>query len=564
MNRTLLERVRATAWLWAPCLLVAVFAAPSIPYLLPSYYCHLGESYQPLRALRFFHSLGADYHKYGPMPNFLLAPGYGVSMAYWWLTGSFAHPSGDFPYGFVHPLQQLSFLIFQGRVLFLLLFLGLCAVMMTLLRSATTNRAAIALAFLVGVGTNYGALQFAAMTRPDGPMYAFLGASLGLYARILYDGPTLRRGVWLSLLAVFAISTKEIAGPVYVLPYLGLGWRIVEEYRREPARRAELLRISVYTLGTGVGAYLLLNVVYAPATWWLRMTHWLGGSGADSAVWGGVGSGDVSRAGFALELAQSFLNTLGPGGSVLTLLGLGALLARRPANTGMLLLPFASTLLLALIPMGYVSDNFTTVATVCLVPPLAVGFAELFAWARAGQGARPLGAVVALALAVNLGWATFTWVRLDGLFWRVTERELAEHPPGDATISAPDVHPEVPGKSRLASLGYHVDYRSLQEIIDAPPDERPDRIYLSSGMNGFIEDAMHQPARAAMLREEGLDVSRWQGIASLGYELVRTVRTDTPRWFWFDWMPAVAYWRGQSPVYVYERIRSAGPGPHDG
>ena len=75
------ERIAGAAYVWLPMLLVVALAAPSIGYLLPSYACYLGESYQPLRALRFFSSLGQDFHKYGPMTNLLLAPGYGLSLA---------------------------------------------------------------------------------------------------------------------------------------------------------------------------------------------------------------------------------------------------------------------------------------------------------------------------------------------------------------------------------------------------------------------------------------------------------------------------------------------------
>ncbi len=555
-----LGRILATAYVWAPCLVVVAFAAPSIDYMLPSYYCHLGESYQPLRALSFFHSLGTGFHKYGPMPNFLLAPGYALSMGYWWLTGTFANPSGEFPYGLRDPLHQISFLLLQGRALFLVLFVGLFASLLVSLREATSNRMAIALAFLFCVGTNYSALSFAAFTRPDGPMLAFLGASLGVYLRILYNGLTVRRGVWLSLLAVFAISSKENAGPVYLLPYLGLGWVVARECREDPARRAPLIRAVLSTLGTGVASYLVLNVVYAPATWVARISHWLAGSGADSAVWGGVSSGEMSASGFAIYLAETFLNTLGPGGTVVVGATLLALAITRPPRSVLLLLPFASVLFLSLIPLGYGSDYFTSVATVALVPPVAVGLAEIHARATARWQHSVLGAVVSVALVVNLVFANFAWLRLDGLYQRVLERTLLEDPPGEASISLGEFYPEIPGKSRLVWLGYRVDPRSLQQIIDSEPALRPDRIYLSSGMRGFIEDALSQPARAAMLRAEGFDVASWKGIEPLGYRLSRVAETSTPAWFFFDWMPAVKLWKGLSPIYVYRRD---GAEPHD-
>ncbi len=554
VTRTLsVERILAGAYVWLPLLVVVLLAAPSIGYLLPNYACVLGESYQPLRALRFFQTLGQDFHKYGPMTNLLLAPGYALSLGGWWWSGTFANPSGEFPYGLQQPLEQLSFLIVQGRVIFLLLFVGLFAFLLTSLRAVTSNRLAVALAFSFCVATNYCAVGFAAFTRPDGPMLALVGASLGVYMRILHDGLTLRRGVWLSALAVCAISTKEIAGPVYVLPYLGLLFLAAQEARANPSRRAAVARSVGWMLATGVVAYLVLNVVYAPANWWLRISHWLAGSGADSAVWGGLGSGAMTEAGFAELLAQTFVNNLGPGGTLVTLAALVALALSRPKQAFFSLLPVLSVVALGLVPLGYGSDHFTAVAAVALVPPVAFGLDVLLTRAASGWARPALGAALGLALAVNLAFANFAWIRLEGLFPRVVERALADDPPGDASISLAEVYPEIPGKSRLSWLGYRVDPKSLRQIMDAEPSQRPDRIYLYSGMRGFIEQAKSQPARAQMLIGEGLDVSRWNGVEALGYRLSRTVEPATPAWFRFDWMPAVDLWRRLSPVYVYER-----------
>lgn len=532
---------------------VVALAAPSIGYLLPNYACFLGESYQPLRALRFFQTLGQDFHKYGPMTNLLLAPGYALSLGWWWISGTFANPSGDFPYGLKQPLEQLSFLILQGRVIFLALFVGLFAFLLTSLRAVTSNRLAVGLAFAFCIATNYCAVGFAAFTRPDGPMLALFGASLGVYVRVLHDGLTLRRGVGLSLLAVCAISTKEIAGPGYVLPYLGLLYLAAQDARRHPERRRALARSVSGMLAAGVGAYLLLDVVYAPANWWLRMSHWLGGSGADSAVWGGLGSGEMTEAGFAALLGGTFFDNLGPGGTLVALAAVAALALARRRQALFLLLPLVSVVALGLVPLGYGSDHFTAVAAVALVPPVAFGLDALLSRAASGGTRAALAAALGVALLVNLAFANFAWIRLEGLFPRVVERALADDPPGDASISLAEVYPEIPGKSRLTWLGYRVDPKSLQQILDAAPDERPDRIYLYSGMRGFIELAKSEPARAEMLAAEGLDVSRWNGVEALGYRLARTIEPATPAWFAFDWMPAVELWRRLSPVFVYER-----------
>ena len=110
------------AWpVWVPMLLLLIYTAPFIPFLLPSKADHLGEIYQPLQALKFFATRGTTYHKYGPAPNFILAPVYGPTLGYWYVTGSLSKPSDDFPYGFSDPLPQLGFLILEHRLVFLTL-----------------------------------------------------------------------------------------------------------------------------------------------------------------------------------------------------------------------------------------------------------------------------------------------------------------------------------------------------------------------------------------------------------------------------------------------------------
>jgi hypothetical protein len=126
------------------------------------------------------------------------------------------------------------------------------------------------------------------------------------------------------------------------LPYIGLGWAIAA-VREHPSRRESLVRAAAWTLASGVIAYLLLNIVYAPATWLVRMQHWLAGSGADSAVWGGLGSGSMSEAGFLILLGETLLNNLGPGGSLVTGFAVIALLWIRPRHWLLLLLPFVTS-----------------------------------------------------------------------------------------------------------------------------------------------------------------------------------------------------------------------------
>jgi len=541
-------------WLWTALALLplAVLTAPNVGFLLPGYESHLGENYQPLRALKFYASRGGEVHKYGNLPNLLLLPVYGPALGVWWATGDFGPPSGDFPYGFARPLEQLSFLIRAGRIEFMLLGLALYAFFLIGLRRLDAGGPALLAAFLACIGTNHAAAHFLANTRPDGPTFAFVAASLAVYVRILTDGATVAPGAWLSVFAVCAISSKELAGPLYVLPYLGLAVYLWRRAGDDPARRAAVWRVGGVSAATGVVAYLLLNVVYNPAAWWLRMGHWLGGAGTSQDVWRQGGAAGLTAGVRAVEAFEGFLNTLGPGGLPLALVALVALAVWRPPFAGMLLLPFASITLLGLVPLGFPGDRFYTVATVALVPPVALGLGALLA--RAGRLRPTLLALGAAALAVNLWFGAWAWLQLEHLPERVLERALAEEtPPFTGRLNVLNVHPRVPGKSRLEVAGHDLDPRSIQQLRDASPASRPERIYAHRGTLRFLEDAAGAPERAAFLEAQGLESGRWEGVEALGYRLRETVRTPTPAWFPFGWMPAVRWTTERSPVLVYEK-----------
>jgi len=551
---------RDALWLAVPLVVLTLYTAPLVGYMLPGFQSFLGENYQPLRALKFYASLGGDFHKYGPMVNFLLLPFYGPTFVYWWLTGAFEGPSGDFPYGLVDPLGQLSFLIMGGRIFFLGIGLVLYGSLLVALRRVGFDVRIVALAFLACVATDQPVAYHLANDRPDGPAYAFLAAALAVYVLMLYRGITLARGVLLSLFAVCSISSKEMAGPTFVLPYLGLGALLYAEGRRAPERRRELVRIASSSLATGVGSYLLLNVVYAPQVWWLRMSHWLGGAGTSKDVWI-EGGGEVVTQGTRLEtILEGLLGALGPGGCAIALVALIALAVHRPRHALPMLLPFLSLTLLGFWPLAFPGDRFYAFGGVALVPPVVLGLTAL---AR-GLAERPLVRGVALAgmtvaLAVNALYANWTWLVLDFLPEKVMEQALLDERPRFAgSLNVLAVHPAVPGKSRLEVMGFVVDPRSAAELAAAPPAERPDRIYTSSGNLQFIEHAAASEARAELLRAQGFEIRNWPGLAGLGYRRIAEIAPALPAWFPFGWMDSV-HWRvSRAPILVYERIdRSA-------
>jgi hypothetical protein len=532
------------AYVLLPSLLYIVLLTPVVAYQLPAYESHLGETYQPLRALKFFKSKGDSYHKYGPMPNYLLAPGYGVSLGYWYATGSFKSPSDDFPYGFQNPLRQLTILIAQGRILFSMMGVIAFAILAVVLRRVGVNRWPIAIAPMVCLVTNVPVLHNLPSARPDSPMLTFVALALALYLWILHRGLTPWRGFWLSVFAVCAISSKELAGPLFVFPYMALIWMGWRESRDDAATRGRY----VYGLGaaliTGPVLYLLLNVVYAPSTWLKRMEFWVGGAGADDAVWGSEASFADHLSGVAIRLWSNF----GPAGVVVVVVAVALLLLHRPKHWLAYALPILSVMLLGLLPMGYSADRFYTIAALSAVPVVALG---LDAGMKTVASRKVLLALSIFCIVVNVHYATFAWISLSQSSEVLREKHAQANVKEGERINLLTLAPRVEGKSRLEWMGFDLDPRPIHEI-SADAEGRPDWIYVNAGTLGFIEDSAQFPARAEMLKEEsGFDIETWPGMEGAGYRLAESLNPTTPGWFPYTFMHAVRGRMGGNTLLVY-------------
>ncbi|HBE18534.1 MAG TPA: hypothetical protein DEG17_12950 [Cyanobacteria bacterium UBA11149] len=549
-----------SSYIWLPLSIAILFAAPSITFMLPSPTSYLAEEYQPFQALEFWGTKGQAYHKYGPLGNFLLAPGYGISLAYWYLKGTFSTPSTTFPYGFEKPLEQISFLIFQSRVIFLIASVALLGYFVRNLRLITQHKVAIFFAFLFCIATNYPAISILPSTRPDSLMLAFGAAALGVYLQIVYLGLTPLRGLWLSLFAVCAVTSKEMIGPMFILPYLAIGlvgWRATRDSAQE--RRQFLISVGA-TLVTAIVVYALLNVVYAPVIWWQRIYYWLFGEGIDSATWGGLESGAITLVDYIWIIGKTVLNNLGPGGIIVALLSVIALVLIQPNRWLLLSLPFISMVAIGLAPIGYARDRFYILAALSLVPMVTAGLAALYD--RAGTLVRLRWLTVALAIPalINLVWGTFTWHALTINPDLMIEQHAKAHLSPGTSLYVLFPYATVPGRSRLDWLGYSRDTRPLQEIVDAPPATRAEWLYATTGQISFVENCRQFPARAQMLqRQAGFKIETWSGIEGLGYSKVEVLDLKTPSWFVFDWMPVVQGLRERNTVLVFHKIPSKIP-----
>ncbi len=551
LTRRVIARFQPHYHILIPSIILLALAAPSITFMLPACQDYMDEIYQPLQALKFFKTHGQAFHKYGPMPNFILAPGYAVSLAWWKFNGTLGKPSEDFPYGFAHPFEQISILIVQGRVLFLLLGIACYAYLAHTLRLVTKNRGAIALSMLFCIATNFTLVHSLPTARPDSPMLAFAAAALAIYIRILYLGLSLRRCLAMVLLIVFATSSKEFAAPMFVLPYLALAFNshgvATPAPRFDAAANFSPLKILLIGAISGLTAYALLNFVYAPHIWIERMKFWFVGPGLDPTVWGAP----ASRWLFAVIACTA--NNLGPAGSVVVIIALLAALKTCPRQAAMLALPVASALLLGIAQIKYPQDRFYTLVAVALVPIVAIGLSELLDNKIQAPLRFARNTALATAVLFNLLFATFAWHDLRGQFFYVAENDIVANVSPLEQVFLFNTFPVNPGSSRLERTGHAQDLRPLQQIA-AERRQLPDHIYATRGAVQFLEEARFMPARAKMIQTEtGFDPSHWTGLEAMGYRIEKTLIPQTPKWFCFDWMPAVKEWKQFKTVLVYAR-----------
>lgn len=568
---------RKTLCLYLPLLVLAIAAAPCVNYQLPSYQSHLGEDYQPLDTLKFCHSRGHSFQRYGVFPNFLLAPGYALSLGYWKITGQWSQPTEEFPFGLARPLEQMGFLLWQGRLLFLILGLILLQLHQRLLLSRESGIPAVALAFGFCVGMNPVLALHMANTRPDGIALCLTALALGLYHRMLRDGMTARLALWFSVVAVGALSSKELAAFMFVIPCAVLC--AVQLFGQRPAiggsngsMETHSSHISLWQrsipvlvlLGTGIGGYLLVNVIYAPEAWWARMQYWLG-PGADKEVFATTDVGTLQATWqFAGRVLAAVLNNLGPAGVPATLVALFAAFITSPRTALLASLPLISVLVLFLLPLGYAQDRYYLYVALGLVAPTAIGW-EAMLRRTAAKVSRPiLVTTLTIAIVINLSYTAFAWIALPMRAPYMIEHHVVQQNRinDDETVYllTYDVGPQPPGKHRLASLGVRWDHRSLQEIVDASPADRPAWIYAHAGALAFIDGATTRPSRAEYLRQTGaLESTKWRGVEALGYVRTEELVPNVPRAFVWRWMPAVKDLQKLERVIVFRPYNNRAP-----
>jgi hypothetical protein len=521
-----------------PVVAILLIAFPLFHYQLPNFKSTLTEEYQPFKTLKFLTSAGGSFHKWGPVDNFLLAPGYLLTFGYWKVTGQFTHGSSEFPYGLTDPLRQISFLILQSRIL--LLSLGMLAMFLytrSLGRLVPHSSFAAPLAVLLVIATNPVLVFNLVALKPDAPMIIFSALALASYVHILTSGLTVRRACAFACLAAIAMSAKESALPLLGLPLLYL---LIAAYRRPGVRPH---RIAFTLLASFTLTYLCVSVIYAPATWWQRMTFWFGGPGMDAEIWG---ASDATWRSLAMQKITGVANNLGPAGLSVALVCLLVFVTARPSKGVALMLPLAG-FAAALVKIGYAADYFVHPLSLALAPILTVALDRLLS----GKSRARLWkhALVGGAVTVNFYYAQIAWLLPFQSKDVLIERDVASLRAGASFSLCALYRPSA--RTRLQALDFQQDTRTLPELIADGPEKLPEFLYQSDDEAQWMADLPNRPERAKMiLREAHFDYRAFPGLAAWNYRPVRTLRPKLPGWYPFTFMPIAAY---DPPVRLYHR-----------
>jgi hypothetical protein len=521
--------VRERLHILIPCLLIAAFAAPLVGALLPNVADELTESYEPGKTLLFFYSRGHEVHKWGALPNFFYGPFYAMFLGYWYLKHELTRPFSAIFTSLAHPFNQLGMLILTARSIGLVVTLIAIAVYSRSLSRAVRSKFAALAALVLCVATAPDFIFSAVATKPDGLMMAFLAVSAGAYALIVAEGFTLRRGVFFFLSAVGSVSCKEQTAPAYIAM---VAWIIVTGWRDGRRFFGDFVRAGLI----GAGAYLLINVVYAPASWWAHIKFWIAGPGKDPGVWAPP---DLSTGGYLMDAANYFFFNLGPGGSAIVIGALVLSLVYRSRQVLASWIPLVGYLAFMIGTAGYMQRYFLLPPTVLAALPVAFQIAEV--QRRGGPQFRRAAAVVLVVLiAANLWGANMSWAQARELPPWMIEHYAASHVRPGESVHLANPWKEREGTTRMAYLGYRVDERPLGELMKQPGN-LPDVILVSRDWENWLRDFKNRPARNELYKWTGYTYASFNGMEALGYRLVDTVHPQMPFFFAPQWIPWPPY-----------------------
>lgn len=152
---------------------------------------------------------------YPLMHSFVLAAAYSPYLGWLYATGQFSPAgAGSYPYGLADPVRALRTLTLIGRLVSVLMGVGIVIAAWNAARALWDERTAV-LAALV-VMSIFPLFYYSRVGNPDVPTLFYSAVALAAFARSIRGGFTARRGVCLGAFVGFAVATKEPTAALFL------------------------------------------------------------------------------------------------------------------------------------------------------------------------------------------------------------------------------------------------------------------------------------------------------------------------------------------------------------
>ncbi len=164
---------------------------------------------------------------YPLMHSFVLTAADSPYLGWLWLTGQFT-PAGAaaYPYGLTDPVAALRTLTLIGRLVSVLMGVGIVVAVWDAARALWGERTAVVAALMVL--SLFPMFYYSRVGNPDVPVLFYSSLALAAFARSITGGFTLRRAILLGVFVGFAVATKEPMAAAFLglpLALLYLLWR---------------------------------------------------------------------------------------------------------------------------------------------------------------------------------------------------------------------------------------------------------------------------------------------------------------------------------------------------
>ena len=482
----------------------------------------------------------ADWYTAYPVFHYLfLATLYAPYLLYLKLTGAFANPSADFPFGFADPDAVLRVLAGMGQMVSLLMAAATVWIAYHIAKALGSRPAGVLAALMVMLA---GPMVYYSRTgNLDVPVQFWTAAGLLVGVCALQRGLSVRFGVLLGLLAAVSVATKDQAYGLWIPALLYLAFH---HLRSAASGQTGFTRWKpvVALVGSGAAGYAVLSgLVFWPSRFGQHL-HYI--RNFDQTFFNVLNPTSITvlhpptltgYLGLLGDLVAGLAEALGPVSLGLGVAGL-VLLVRNSAGARFLGMALLGYVALTIIPVRHMQYRYTIFPAFVLAVFAGLIGAQLLA---AVAVSRRVMVTALLALAIG----TESYRALDLTYQMVKDARYpasawlqAQARPGDQIGFFGSFHqlPALPPWLEPVQLTGDSVARVLGE-------EKPRYVYVAPD---YFSDSLHQ--RSTFLPE---DIYARLKNGTLGYRLAGQFETRPLRGSWLRQFPYV-----NPPVQVFEAV----------